>query len=549
MNLVRSLVAGMTLLSALPAVEAAPGRSRPAPAVTRTTRTRPRPLAPVAKTPAPPKAQARTSLIQKRPAPLDLSSGVERGKNQAPEGATELERELQTRLDAVLGQSVLKSSINGVYVVDAVTGKEIYSYGADRQLNPASNTKLISTATALDLLGGDYTYVTRLVGPEPEPDGTIPGDVVLLGSGDPTLRVSHLGDLVTDLQARGVTKIAGDVVISSDDRDGVAHPYVRVAVRGGGKPGETPSVSLSPDNGLFIVENRAVTAAPLKGKRRNRLRLDVAATLVDTADGPRIKVRLTGKIPARHYLETLRGIPRPVLYTAHSLRTKLIEAGIEVVGGVDQRKDRPEPVLDSVELARHDSAPLRELAAMINKPSDNYLADRVLMTVGAEKFGGDRSMEKGVEAMNEWLGSIGVEGNYRLENGSGLSHTIHISARQIVKVLLAGAHDERFGAEWLDSLSIGGEDGTLRRRYAGHDSAGFIRGKTGTLNGVSALSGFVTLSDDTSICFAIMSTGYRNRSKQSVREAQTEITDAIYLYLRTRLGDKAPAAPAPELDL
>jgi D-alanyl-D-alanine carboxypeptidase/D-alanyl-D-alanine-endopeptidase (penicillin-binding protein 4) len=548
MGLVRTLVAGLTLLIALPTVEAQPGRSRPAPVVKRQNRARPRP--PLAKKPAPPKTQARTSsLIQKRPSPLDLSSGAERGKNLAPEGATELERELQAKLDAVLSQTVLKSSINGVYVVDATSGKELYSYGADRQLNPASNTKLISTATALDLLGGDYTYVTRLVGPQPEADGTVPGDVILLGSGDPTLRVKHLEDLVTDLLSRGVHRIAGDVVISSDDRDAVAHPFVRVAVRGAARPGEAPSVSLSPDNGLFVVDNRAATAPALKGKRRNRNRLSVGATLIETTDGPRIKIRVAGKIPARHYVESVRGIPRPVLYTAHTLRAKLIEAGIEVAGGVDQRKERPQPLLDSVELARHDSAPLRELAAMINKPSDNFLADRLLMTVGAEKFGGDRSMEKGVEAMSEWLGGIGVEGNYRLENGSGLSHTIHISARQIVKVLLAGARDERYGEEWLDSLAVAGEDGTLRRRYAGRDSAGFLRGKTGTLNGVAALSGFVTLADDTEVCFAILSSGFRNRSKNAVREAQTEITDAIYEYLRLRMGERAPSEPAPDPDL
>jgi D-alanyl-D-alanine carboxypeptidase/D-alanyl-D-alanine-endopeptidase (penicillin-binding protein 4) len=544
----RSLACALSLLVALPAAEARPGKTRPPKAVKRDARKddarRGRPQVKPA-----PKAQARPSeVIQRRPV-LDLSGGGERGKNVAPEGSTELERALQATLDAVLGETVLKSAINGVYVVDEATGKELYSYGADRQLNPASNTKLISTATALDLLGGDYTYVTRLVGPQPDENGVVPGGVILLGTGDPTLRVSHLRDLADDLVARGIQKIDGDIVISSDERDGVAHPWVRVAVRGGDKPGALAAVRIAPDSSLFLIDNRATTGPAPKGRRKARSTLKVALTMVDTEDGPRIQIRLTGKVPAGRAVETVRGIPRPVLYTAHTLRALLLDAGIEVAGAVDQRKERPEPLIDSVELARHDSAPLRELAAMINKPSDNYLADRVLMTVGAEKFGGDRSMQKGVAAMSEWLAGIGVEGNYRLENGSGLSHTIHISARQIVKVLLAGARDERFGEEWLDSLAIGGEDGTLRRRYAGRDSAGFVRGKTGTLHGVATLSGFVTLDDEHSVAFAIMSTGFRNRYKHSVREAQTEITDAIYAYLRARMGDRAPSAPAAELDL
>jgi D-alanyl-D-alanine carboxypeptidase/D-alanyl-D-alanine-endopeptidase (penicillin-binding protein 4) len=186
---------------------------------------------------------------------------------------------------------------------------------------------------------------------------------------------------------------------------------------------------------------------------------------------------------------------------------------------------------------------------MINKPSNNFLADRLLMTVGAEKFGGDRSMQKGVEAMNEWLEQIGVTGSYRMENGSGLSHTIHISARQIAQVLLAGAKDERFGHEWLDSFSVGGQDGTLRGRFAGRPSQGFVRGKTGTLSGVAALSGFVTLTEDSSVCFSILTSGFRERGKHGVRESQAAIADAIYDYLKTRLGDAAPVNPPADLDL
>src|SRR6185503_7083979 len=132
----------------------------------------------------------------------------------------------------------------------------------------------------------------------------------------------------------------------------------------------------------------------------------VSASVINTADGPRVRLTLTGKVPARGYIEAARSVPRPVLYTAHTLRAALLDAGVVVDGKVDQRAERPEADIGSVELARHDSVPLRDLTAMINKPSDNFLADKLIMNVGAEKFGGERSMQKGVAAMNEWLDDI-----------------------------------------------------------------------------------------------------------------------------------------------
>jgi D-alanyl-D-alanine carboxypeptidase len=143
--------------------------------------------------------------------------------------------------------------------------------------------------------------------------------------------------------------------------------------------------------------------------------------------------------------------------------------------------------------------------------------------------------------MGAWLDAIGVTpGTYRFENGSGLSHTIHISARQIAQVLLAGAKDERIGRAWVDSFAVGGRDGTLRSRFAGHPASGYVFGKTGTLNGVAALSGFVTVGDR-SICFAVLTNGFRDRRKPEVRSSQAAIVDAIFGYLAAA----APTAPQP----
>src|SRR5204863_10197638 len=117
-------------------------------------------------------------------------------------------------------------------------------------------------------------------------------------------------------------------------------------------------------------------------------------------------------------------------------------------------------------------------------------------------------------------------GSYLLENGSGLSHASHMSARQIAQVLVRSTQDDHFGRAYLASLSVAGEDGTLRSRFWGHPSAGAVVGKTGTLNGVAALSGVVSVDPDRPLYFAILTNGFRDRRKPAVRAAQAEIVDA-----------------------
>lgn len=487
--------------------------------------------------------QARSIDAHPRRAVVQPGASQTTLKNSAPPG-DDADRMLASTLDNIVGASSLKSAVNGIYIVDAVTGRELYAYGADRQLNPASNTKLVSTAAALDSLGGDFTYQTRLVGPAPDEQGTVSGDVQLVGSSDPTLGPNDLRDLAKRLAAAGVHRIDGDVVISSDSADALAHAWVNITIAGGERAGDHARVQIAPDSAFFVVDNGARTIAAAKTRKKGGPRLSVDARMISGKDGERMRIIVSGGLRPGEEREFTRPVPRPTLYAAHTLRAAMLDDGIEVRGGVRLVK-QPEAAAGSVELARHESVPLRQLAAFINKPSNNYLADRLLLTLAGERFG-ERSMTAGVRAMGDWLEKIGVErGTYRFENGSGLSHTIHVSARQIAQVLVAGAKDQRFGQEWLDSFAIGGKDGTLRGRFAGHPVAGYVRGKTGTLNGVAALSGFVTLDDDANVCFAILTSGFRERSKADVRRAQAAIVDAIFAYLHGKRGTvPAPAQPA-----
>jgi D-alanyl-D-alanine carboxypeptidase/D-alanyl-D-alanine-endopeptidase (penicillin-binding protein 4) len=501
-----------------------------------------------------PRTAAARAILKPHRAVLETTIRDE-GHNTAVAG-DDTTRKLAGRLDGILGSSSLKAAVNGVYVVDVASGAELYAYGADRQLNPASNTKLVSTATAFDALGADFAYATRLIGPPADDDGVVHGDVKLVGESDPTLGPADLRDLAAHLAETGIRKITGDVIVSNDERDALAHAWITVTVIGGDKDGEHAHVRVSPDSGFYLVDNTARTVAQT-GKKKKKAQISVDTSFVDGKGGERMRITVTGRVRPDQEVEVTRGVGRPALYAAHTLRSAIIAAGIEVGGGARQVKDRGGVGAtddDPFELARHESVPLARLAALINKPSNNFLADRLLLTVAAVTAG-QRSMVAGVDAMAKWLGKVGIgPGSYRFENGSGLSHTIHISARQVAQVLLAGARDVNIGRAWIESLAIGGRDGTLRSRFAGHPVAGYVRGKTGTLNGVAALSGFVTVGER-SICFSVLTNGFRDRRKPEVRAGQAAIVDAIFGYLAEAApGDAAPAlvpatdAPEPGVD-
>ena len=507
-----------------------------------------------------------------------------------------LERTLAEKIEALWSDRPLRRGTTAIYVVDATTGRPLYAVHEDERLNPASNVKLIATATALDVMGPDWRYVTRLLGPSPDAAGEVRGDVYLVGSYDPTLHPMDLQAMVASLAGRGVERIRGDLLVGEDpQRDGLNRATVRIEVEGG-KAGEPPQVTVEPPFDLIEVEVEAKTVA-----RRRRARIRIEGALVeDQTTGtavPRYRLVVSGTISAKRRATYRRQVPERQLFAAHVLRQALAEAGIEVTGAVRQTG-----LVDyvgtsvagdflPVELARHESESLRDLVTRINKRSLNRLADRVVMTAGAALYGGRPSMKKGIEAMHAWLRDrAGIDpAEVLVDTGSGLSYETELTARQIVRVLRAasgrwqrtddrsahadqeaeaqatvaaevaahaaaihdeaamqaavastpvsaddgadGMMDERAGV-FLESLAVGGMDGTLRHRF--RDLRGKVQAKTGTLTSVIALSGIVAEGDGNALAFSIVTNGNKHRKRNHVRRQHEEIVEALHRYLSAR---------------
>lgn len=367
-----------------------------------------------------------------------------------------LESELIDELRKLESERALRRGTTAIYVVDASTGRTVYAVHEDEPLNPASNVKLISTATALDVLGPDWRYATRVLGPAPGPDGTVAGDLYLIGSYDPTLQPAHLAELATALASAGITRVLGDVVVGPDalrDSLGFARIDVRVQGRPAGQAGDAPApeVIIETNTGFLADDARAAFLAETfeldvqaQTTRKRRSRIDVAVSLV-SAPRPRYRIQVTGTIGKDSRSRARRRLPEPQIYTAQLLRAALVQAGITVQGAVR------ESALDAyvaetaaatslpIELARHESQPLSRLVASINKRSLNALSDRVIMTAGAVLYGGAPTMDKGVRAMQAWLREhAGLDpSRIVLDSGSGLSYNTELTARQLVRVLRA----------------------------------------------------------------------------------------------------------------
>jgi D-alanyl-D-alanine carboxypeptidase/D-alanyl-D-alanine-endopeptidase (penicillin-binding protein 4) len=460
------------------------------------------------------------------------------------------EEETAKQIEKLL-RGPLRFGVTGLFVADARTGEALFAVNAEDPLNPASNVKMISTATALELLGADFTYPTRLFGATPEA-GVVHGDVYLLGSYDPTLTTADLGDLATAVAARGITRIDGQLVVGADPtRDGIYRAIIPIEVHGG-EPG-APAIA-APPAGMDLVTIKML-ARTGKTAARPRLTYKVDASN-DGAGHPRVVVTIGGTIgkggQATYSLATVERTAT----AAYALRAALHAHGIalagdfkiaelgDFVGGAVVAGNLP------VELGRHDSAHLAEIIARVNKWSINWLADRVIMTAAALVKRQPPSMDLALAAMYDWLIRHPriARGDLVVDTGSGLSYHTRITAHELVSIVRSAAGfapdgDAALSHAWLASLSIAGTDGTLSSRFRAGDVRGRLRGKTGTLSTAIALSGVLDIDPQRPLAFSLVTNGTTPLSKRYVRQAHEQLVGVLCRYL-TRTQKAMPAAAA-----
>jgi D-alanyl-D-alanine carboxypeptidase/D-alanyl-D-alanine-endopeptidase (penicillin-binding protein 4) len=448
---------------------------------------------------------------------------------------------LQQAVGLEVGREVRQTSALGVQVVEVGGGDVVYSYNADDARTIASNTKLFTTAAALDALGPGYLYETRLLLRGQVQDGVLRGDLGVIGGGDPNISGRAFeGDSygafrawARELAARGVRRVAGDLYLD----DGLFEPLqihpdwprpqlaawyeapvaalsfndncVLVRVWPRPKSG-LARVETVPPVPIFQVTNTAVTT---NSRRHNHLtvlrredRLVVAGTIYRES-GP---------------LEVWVTVPDPVRYFGMALVDALAQEGIEVQGKLRPVQRLPGPVWERVAVYR---SSLLDSIRIANKRSQNFYAESLVKLLGARRCG-DGSWSGGVRAVGDFLTGFGVSPSaFRMVDGSGLSREDRFTPRAVTQ-LLRHMYLHRWGAEFVQSLPSAGElESSLHSRLTGPPYRGNVFAKTGTIEGVSALSGYAKALSGKVYAFSILIN--RSRDVWHARQAQDRIVMAL----------------------
>jgi D-alanyl-D-alanine carboxypeptidase/D-alanyl-D-alanine-endopeptidase (penicillin-binding protein 4) len=385
----------------------------------------------------------------------------------------------------------------GVSVIDAGTGETLAAIGEHRAFNPASNAKLATAAAALRVLGAQHRFLTGLY-------GAIEADhvdgLVLRGDGDPSLRTADLWAMAAELRAAGVRRVRGILVDQSafDDRY-VPPAFDQQSDEWAAFRAPVAPVSLNENTVTFTVratkdgKDAAVEVEPpgfvdLDGSVITTRKDDPEKVMIGlAAKGARLSGRLAGSVPEGRLVKIARRVDDPRLLAGYALREALRQVGVEVAGEVKAGGAGRTGLL-----ALHRSASLGALIFALGKESDNFYAEMLFKAIGERSKGRPASADAGAEAVRRTLEDLGAfEPGMVVKNGSGLFDANRTTPAATTALLRAMLRDAAAGPEYLAQLSIGGVDGTLRARFHAFASTHAIRAKTGTLDAVAALSGYV----------------------------------------------------------
>lgn len=421
----------------------------------------------------------------------------------------------------------------GVYITNASTGQVLYNSDGSHAMTPASNTKVMTAAAAYLYLGSGSTFVTSIDSNAPVSQ-TINGNVYVKFSGDPTLSTKDVYALAQALKQRGVNTIKGNIVL---DQTIFSGPYYGL----GWPQDDLAYCYAAPVAGAIINQNcmalqitknqhskspmvhQFTTHFPVLNNVQFAGRRELRTCVFQPTITSNNAILLQGCLPTRAHWSMAFAIRNPVSYAQQVVQTAFSKAGIRVQGKFINGKTPGNALI----LASHSSNNLQQIMSYMLKHSDNVYAGAITKTLGASYYGVG-SYKGGANAIGAIL-QTRVGGNFKppyLEDGSGMSTYNLISPQQLVLVLNYMYHQPVLGPIFMKSLAISGQGGTLSYRMVTNGLAGHVFGKTGTINGVSTLCGYLALPGQPTITFAIMMNGIEGGVAHA-RSVQDQIVQLI----------------------
>lgn len=469
--------------------------------------------------------QAPSRTIPTRPRNIPVNP-----RNNPPTSASRFcASQLNSAVDAVVNRTKFSRTHWGVLVQNQDSPQTLYSRNASKYFTPASVTKLMTTAAALQALSPNYRIRTSVV-----ENGN--GVVQVVGRGDPSLKSEQLEVLAKQLRQKGVRRI--NKLIANDAY------FKGEAVEPSWMWEDIQYYYGAPVNSLMLNENAAVIRLyPQRVGRRLLLKWD---NPLDASGWKVVNQTVTARKGTKKYIEVKRDLKGQTLYLTGQLaegsnpdvtaiavfnpiqnflthfRQSLKKQGISVAGayrGTSKTSGR--------ELAAVQSPPLSELIAETNINSNNLYAEALLKALATKTSQRNQSTAgTGLKVMKSTLSQIGVDPNsYRLVDGSGLSRKDLISPQALVQTL-QGMAKSPYASVFRASLPVAGKNGTLKYRFKDMAPQGLVQAKTGTMTGVITLAGYVNAPNYGPMVFSIMV----NQTEQPIRTVRSAI-DEIVVHL------------------
>ncbi|MEJ2634378.1 MAG: D-alanyl-D-alanine carboxypeptidase/D-alanyl-D-alanine-endopeptidase [Calditrichia bacterium] len=452
------------------------------------------------------------------------------------------------QIDSVLDDSLLLQAHTGLKIVSLENGDVLYARDSGKLFNPASNMKLLTTAAGLERLGPDFRFCTAVYADSGAADDSVlHGNLYLKGYGNPDLTTDDLGKLVDDLHQYGVERIDGNLLCDEsyfddfyrgegwmwDDASSwyfapigaltVNDNCVTVIVRPAKNVGDSLLISFDPPIRYLQIENHAVTVDSTDSLRLEDFKVE------RKWKNPENTVVIDGGLAAGAPPESVVvDVMEPALYVGTLFKELLQRVNIRLDGHV-AKGITPQ---NAETLLVHQSEPLSLAVRNTNKISDNLSAEQILKTLGAEIRGIPGTAPKGVSVVKAFLQETGVDSNsYYIVDGSGVSRYDLVSPDLLVELLRRMYRDFQVQPEYVSSLPVAGVDGTLEKRMRNGPADEKVRAKTGSLRGVSSLSGYATTADGELVAFSMIMADFVKPASQ-IRKLQDRICDLITAFSR-----------------
>jgi serine-type D-Ala-D-Ala carboxypeptidase/endopeptidase (penicillin-binding protein 4) len=412
--------------------------------------------------------------------------------------------DIPPRVQRVLDGHNLPASSVSFFVREVGAADPLLAFNADQPMNPASAVKTITTIAALETLGPAFTWKTELYALGSVADGILQGDLLLKGGGDPFLVEEQLRSMLKALQRTGIEYITGNLVLDGSYFDPSVEQEDDLDNQGGRSYNTNPNAVISnfqsvafyfyPDpNGRNVIIHTDPQLPNLKIENRLRqvngsCRGYQRGISFNINQNDSTEVIFEGQFPSGclQYQMTREVLDAPG-YTFGLFNELWEELGGDLAGRLmlGEAPDNLEPILI------WSSSPLSDVIKSINKFSNNLMTRHLLLTLGAELLGSPATVEKGIETVQSYLELKGLASNQlQLSNGAGLSRETRVST-SLLGDILQTAYTSAYMPEYIASLPINGLDGTMRNRLRGDNMTGRMHVKTGTLDEVSAVAGYV----------------------------------------------------------